>query len=98
MKDAMDPIIRIGIIGEFDANRISHTATNEALNHAAETLGLSLDVAWLQTLPLGNDSNLKQLADFDALWAAPGGIHKIRHGALRAIQFAREKHWPFIGT
>ena len=38
------------------------------------------------------------LKPFDALWCAPGSPYKSMDGALRAIQFAREQGWPFIGT
>ena len=94
----MDQKIKIGIIGEFHPDRPSHNATNQALNHAAGALSMNLDIAWLLTQPLENDSGIKDLVNFDALWCAPGGLYKSKIGTIRAIQFAREKGWPFIGT
>lgn len=94
----MDQEIKIGIIGEFHPERPSHNATNQALNHAAGALSMNLDVAWLLTKPLENDSGIKDLVNFDALWCAPGGLYESKIGTIRAIQFAREKGWPFIGT
>jgi CTP synthase (UTP-ammonia lyase) len=94
----MNQKIKIGIIGEFHPDRPSHNATNQALNHAAKALSINLDVAWLLTQPLENDSQIINLANFDALWCAPGGLYKSKIGTIRAIQFAREKGWPFIGT
>jgi CTP synthase (UTP-ammonia lyase) len=94
----MDQKIKIGIIGEFHPERPSHNATNQALNHAAGALSMNLDIAWLLTQPLENDSGIKDLVNFDALWCAPGGLYKSKIGTIRAIQFAREKGWPFIGT
>lgn len=94
----MDQKIKIGIIGEFHPERPSHNATNQALNHAAGVLSMNLDIAWLLTQPLENDSGIKDLVNFDALWCAPGGLYKSKIGTIRAIQFAREKGWPFIGT
>ena len=94
----MDQKIKIGIIGEFLPERPSHNATNQALNHAAGALSMNLDIAWLLTQPLENDSGIKDLVNFDALWCAPGGLYKSKIGTMRAIQFAREKGWPFIGT
>ena len=90
--------IKIGIIGEFHPDRPSHNATNQALNHAAKALSINLDVAWLPTEPLENDSQIMNLVNFDALWCAPGGLYKSKIGTIRAIQFAREQGWPFIGT
>lgn len=94
----MDQKVKIGIIGEFHLDRPSHNATNQALNHAANALSINLDVAWLPTQPLENDSQIMKLANFDALWCALGGLYKSKIGTIRAIQFAREKGWPFIGT
>jgi CTP synthase (UTP-ammonia lyase) len=84
-------------MGDFDPNRPSHAATNEALSHAAEALSLTLNCSWLptQSLDEGNETILKQ---FDALWCAPGGPYKSMSGALRGIRFARERGWPFVGT
>ena len=90
--------IKIGIIGDFDLDRPSHIATNKALEHAAKDLGVSLDSEWLPTLPLEEESSLKELKSFDALWCAPGSPYKSMDGALESIRFAREKDWPFIGT
>ena len=94
----MDQKIKIGIIGEFHPDRPSHNATNQALNHAAEALSINLDIAWLLTQPLENESKIMNLVNFDALWCAPGGLYKSKIGTIRAIQFARENGWPFIGT
>lgn len=94
----MDQRIKIGIIGEFHPDRPSHNATNQALNHAAEALSIHLDIEWLLTQPFENDSDINNLVNFDALWCAPGGLYKSKTGTIKAIQFAREKGWPFIGT
>jgi CTP synthase (UTP-ammonia lyase) len=94
----MDQKLKIGIIGEFNPDRPSHHATNRALNHAAKALSIKLEIAWLLTQPLENDFKLMNLVNFDALWCAPGGLYKSKMGTIRAIQFAREQGWPFIGT
>lgn len=94
----MDKNIKIGIIGEFHPDRPSHDATNQALNHAAEALSIKPNITWLLTQPLENDSEIMNLVNFDALWCAPAGLYKSKTGTIRAIQFAREKNWPFIGT
>jgi CTP synthase (UTP-ammonia lyase) len=45
----MTGAVRVGIIGDLDPDRASHKATNEALEHAAGTLGVSVDTEWLPT-------------------------------------------------
>ncbi len=94
----MDKPLRIGIIGDFDTNRHSHIATNEALKHTAKAMAAALDIVWLPTQPLKDKCNEMELKRFDALWCAPGSPYKSTSGALRAIQFCREQGWPFIGT
>jgi CTP synthase (UTP-ammonia lyase) len=92
----MNQSLNIGIIGDYDPNRRSHTATDEALHHAANAVSVTLDVAWLPTQELDNE--LSRLNGFHALWCAPGSPYNSTNGALRAIRFAREHEWPFIGT
>ena len=93
----MHPLLKIGIIGEYDPELRYHRATEEALSHAANKLSVLLTPSWISTESLADDSVDTKLKPFQALWCAPGD-YKSLHGALQAIQFAREKGWPFIGT
>ena len=94
----MKDLLRVGIIGDFDSHSRYHLATNEALRHAAHTLSLTVDTAWLPTESLEKADGEATLQHFDALWGAPGSPYKSMDGALKAIQWAREKDWPFLGT
>ncbi|MBW2563522.1 MAG: hypothetical protein JRE29_05725 [Deltaproteobacteria bacterium] len=88
----MNQQVEVGIIGEYDPNRRYHIATNEALNHAAAALSVSLKSSWISTQSLKTI-----LKPFDALLCA-SVEYKDMNGALLAIQFAREQEWPFIAT
>jgi CTP synthase (UTP-ammonia lyase) len=90
--------LRVGIIGDFDPNLPSHIATSEALGHAAKASSVAVDCSWLDTQLLDEASVEVALRQCDALWCAPGSPYESMAGALRAIQFAREEGWPFIGT
>jgi CTP synthase (UTP-ammonia lyase) len=90
--------LRIGIIGGYDSNRRSHTATNEALHHAANALSVPLDIVWLPTQELEEELSGTKLKHLDAFWCAPGSPYNSPEGALKAIRFCREQGWPFIGT
>ncbi|HBS60011.1 MAG TPA: glutamine amidotransferase [Firmicutes bacterium] len=92
----MSDCLEIGIIGNFESDRPSHKATNEALNHGADYLGINLVLRWLPTESLEKDTD-KSIGKFDGLWCSPG-VYKSMKGALNAIQFAREKDYPFMGT
>ena len=88
----------VGIIGDFRPNSPSHAATNAALDHAAGALSVTLTCSWLPTPSLEGASSETTLEQFDALWCAPGSPYASMEGALRAIRFAREGDWPFLGT
>jgi len=94
----MNKTIRIGMIGDFDPNRRSHIATNNALNHAANHLSITLAISWLPTQSLLSSEFQTGLEQFDGLWASPGSPYRSMEGALKGIQFAREQNWPFVGT
>jgi len=94
----MNAPLRVGIIGDFDPQLRSHLATTEALCHAANTLSVRVDSAWLPTPSLDHAGCETTLQRFDALWCAPASPYKSMRGALKAIQWAREKDWPFLGT
>jgi CTP synthase (UTP-ammonia lyase) len=99
----MNQLLRIGIIGDFEGSNPSHLATNEAIQHAAETLALAVEISWLPTASLDcalPDGGISQtvLDQYDGLWCAPGSPYQSMAGALKAIRIAREHGKPFIGT
>jgi CTP synthase (UTP-ammonia lyase) len=90
--------VRIGILGDFNADLRSHHATNDALQHAARKLNLQVESEWLPTLSLLAAEGQKKLETFDGLWASPGSPYKSFDGMLKGIEFARRRDWPFLGT
>ena len=94
----MNRPLKVGIIGDYDPHFRSHIATEEALGHAATALSGSAHSSWLPTQSLANGFDETRLKEFDALWCAPGSPYKSMDGALRGVQFARERGWPFFAT
>jgi CTP synthase (UTP-ammonia lyase) len=90
--------VRIGILGDFNAEFRSHPATNEALQHAAHKLKIEVESEWLPTSSLAVPGASKKLESFDGLWASPGSPYKSFEGMLKGIEFARRRDWPFLGT
>lgn len=91
-------MVKIGIIGDYDSQRVYHTATNDSLGHAAAALNLDLSPEWIPTPKLDEESVLEGLDSYHGLWCSPGSPYLSMTGALAGIRFAREKDWPFIGT
>ena len=94
----MNEHLMVGVIGDYDPKSRFHIATNEALRHAARALSASVEPSWIPTPSLASGFDGTTIERFDALWGAPGSPYKSMDGALRAIRFAREKGWPFVGT
>ena len=91
--------LRIGLIGSYEPDRPSHPATGEALGHAAELMGLSLETTWLPSRELEREAGSPGFLDsFQGLFAAPGKTYLSLAGALAAIRFCRERNRPFLGT
>ena len=90
--------VRIGILGDFNADFRSHHATNDALQHAARKLKMEVQGEWIPTPFLDNPEAEKILESFDGLWASPGSPYQSFNGMLKGIEFARRRDWPFLGT
>lgn len=94
----MNPGRKVAIIGDYNTGLQSHVATDEAIQHAATALGITLEISWLPTPSLLAPDAAEVLSSFDGFWAAPGSPYTSMVGALIAIRFARENGKPFIGT
>jgi CTP synthase (UTP-ammonia lyase) len=92
------PPVRIGILGDFNAEFRSHHATNDSLQHAAGKLNLTVESNWIATPSLLEPNGTKILETFDGLWASPGSPYKSFEGMLKGIEFARRRDWPFVAT
>lgn len=94
----MDKELRVGVIGDFDPSSMSHVATNNAIAHAQDALGLDVSVSWVPTPTLALKPAREVLASFDALWCSSGSPYKNMGGAIEGIRFAREQGRPFFAT
>jgi CTP synthase (UTP-ammonia lyase) len=98
----MQASLRIGIIGDYNPQNPYHTATDEALWHAACGLQRDLETTWLPTPSLDQQLPGKAgdalLEPFHGLWCSPGSPYANMDGALKAIRWAREHDRPFVGT
>ena len=94
----MKHAIRIGIVADYDPKNKYHVATEQSVAHAAEALGVTAESLWLNTDMLDTAAAEAHLAECDAIWCGTSSPYRSMEGALRAIRFARERGWPFIGT
>ena len=94
----MSDALQIGILGDFNPDFRSHHATNAAVEHAARRFGLPVESRWLPTPSLLEPGVEGLLAACDGLWASSGSPYRSMESMLRAIEFARKRDWPFVGT
>jgi CTP synthase (UTP-ammonia lyase) len=90
----MSHALRIGLIGDYNADVTAHQAIPMALALAEAELGHPLDVEWIATDEIAEPV----LARLDGLWCVPASPYRSMDGALHAIRFARETPRPFLGT
>ena len=93
----MSRALSLGIIGDYEPERLSHRAVSAALDHTADYLSVKLDVRWLPTESLLEPEYHEILGQFTALWGAPGS-YRSQDGAINGIRYAREMNRPFLGT
>lgn len=89
--------IRIGIIGDHDPENPTHRATDDAIRHASDAMGMSYRADWIPTASLNVDP-APRLKAYDGLWCAPGSPYVSLEGALAGVRLARETDRPFLGT
>jgi len=87
---------RIGIVGDRDPGRVSHSAAEEAHAHAARSSGMVAEAEWLTTPSLEGQA-AEAVGSYDAVLCTPGD-YESSEGALGAIRAARESGTPLLGT
>jgi CTP synthase (UTP-ammonia lyase) len=89
-----NPERTIAVVGDYGAERPTHKATQQALEHAVRP---PLRFEWLATEAAEKMSDA-ELASFAGLLIAPGSPYRSMDGALEAIRVAREQGVPLLGT
>jgi CTP synthase (UTP-ammonia lyase) len=85
--------IRLALVGDFSPAVTAHRAINESLRLAESTF--SVEANWLHTSTIVPS---QPLDSFDAIWCVPNSPYANTEGALWAIEWARTRRVPFLGT
>ena len=89
--------LKLGILGDFDPNSRTHPRTNQALEHAAASVGRKISLGWIATDRIASRGT-SELQSCAAVMCSPGSPYRSMEGALMGIRFARERGYPFVGT
>jgi CTP synthase len=93
-----DATVSIGIVGKYVELEDSYKSLHEALVHGGVANRLRVQIRWVESEDLMDDTNWEErLRDFDAI-LVPGGFGKRGiSGMLRAINYARRELTPYFG-
>ncbi|MGU9865264.1 CTP synthase C-terminal region-related (seleno)protein [Kluyvera ascorbata] len=94
-NSALTPVLRIALVGDYNADVIAHQAIPLALDDAAAVLEVPVEYRWIATRDVHSADSL---ADFDGIWLVPASPYQNTEGALIAVRYARENSLPFLGT
>ncbi len=87
----------IAIVGKYVELEDSYKSLREALTHGGVANNLRVNVRWIESEELMDDTYESRLRDFDAI-LVPGGFGKRGvEGMIRAISYARRTHTPYFG-
>ena len=89
--------VKIAIVGEFHKDFIPHTSLNQSLDYLSMDSMIAIEYKWIDTSTLEENAQ-EVLSEYHGIWSAPGSPFKSLEGAVNAIQYAREKNIPHIGT
>ncbi|QFY10575.1 hypothetical protein GBF35_31745 [Nonomuraea phyllanthi] len=84
--------MRIALVGDRSPVVRSHARIPLLMEALRERDGIALDPYWLPT------TDVSGVEGFDGIWLVPGSPYRDEAGAVRAVQTARERGIPFLGT
>lgn len=88
--------VRIGLVGDFSEKISTHVALNKSIDHCRQHLPFQLDVSWLPTETLTEESLAHQ--KYEGFWIAPGSPYKNDENVYNLITWARKHDFPLLGT
>ena len=87
---------RIALVGDYNSSVAAHQAIPVALDLASAELGVQVSADWVATANIKDAAS--DLASYQGVWCVPASPYEDMQGALDAIQLARERQIPFLGT
>lgn len=86
--------INIAIVGKYVSLHDAYLSLSEALKHASYKNNVKLNIVWIDSENIEDDSIFKNIDGF----IIPGGFgHRGSEGKLLALKYARENNIPLLG-
>ena len=91
------PAVSIALVGKYVELHDAYLSVREALSHAALSLGLELDLKWVQSAELEKGNAIEALEKVNGI-IVPGGFgSRGVEGKIRTANFARTNKVPYFG-
>jgi len=87
----------IAFVGKYLDLKESYKSLTEALIHAGANLDAKVEIKWVDSEKIENNSAKQYLLDCDGILVAGGFGERGVEGKIQAIQYARENKIPFLG-
>jgi len=95
--NSLDKTVSIGLVGKYTELKDAYLSVTEALVHGGYALSSKVNIEWINSEDLENDSKISMLNKVDGI-IVPGGFGKRgTEGKINAIKYARENQLPFLG-
>ncbi len=89
--------VRIGLVGKYVQLHDAYLSVAEALRHAGYALDAKIDIVWIDSETLTEETAERVLSPMDGL-IVPGGFgSRGIEGMILAARYAREHHLPYFG-
>jgi len=89
--------IKIGLVGKYTEFKDSYISINESIIHSGTKHETEVEVDWIHSEGLNEESAKEKLGDLNGLIVAPGFGARGIEGKIVAAKFARENKIPFFG-
>ncbi len=89
--------VTIGITGKYTTVRDSYASIINALEHAGVALSGNVEIKWIETTDITDETVSEHLKDVDGI-IVPGGFGtRGTEGKIACIKYARENNIPYLG-
>jgi len=88
---------RIALVGDFNPNVVAHRAIEKCFTLHQQSGSQAVEAEWLATESV-TPGEERIFATINGIWCVPASPYRSTDGALWAIQSARTKMIPFLGT
>ena len=96
LKNPKDEV-NIALIGKYVELKDSYKSISEAFIHAGVANEAKVNVKWIHSDKITKKTLDNDLANIDGILVAPGFGSRGISGKIKAVEYARTNHIPFLG-